>query len=782
MRSFLLRLLYRGFLSAVLAVLSVAVSVSADSSYVDDGHYDYNLSQPKGPGLISEYDIEIPMRDGIKLIGDLFRPDGTGTYPVIMAEAPYPRHQKVFLGVDDNGGVGDEHWYFEQANPEYWIPRGYIYISFNTRGYGGSEGQTAALDYQEYVDFYDAIEWAAAQPWCNGNIGLYGISYYAVSQYFATGLHPPHLKAIVPWEGLSDPYRDIGYRGGIPCMFGFTFAAMMQYTANDPATATEYINMFSDYPLMDENWTHGANAFTRPEGSTPALHDILREIDIPMLSVGNLNDPDLHLRGNVFAFREAISSNKKLLLYTGTHWGSAYQPWANRTVLRFFDHWLKGIDTGIEDEPAVDVQLRTGSGTFTHVYGDSWPLEQTQWQKYYMDARSKSLKTKNPLINSSAVARWAKDDYGRGDQITFLSDPLAEDLQIAGPLSAHFWVSASKNDVDLIVELRDFDENGDETRFAYYIPGASDEPVTRGWLRASLRALDPERSLPHQPFYLFTENDWLTPNEPVPVDVEIWPTSMAFKAGHRIGLTIHCGKRRFIGEAVYNGVLFPNLPEAEERLIRVPAYQTFSPNAGTVKIHTGRDRSSWLELPVIPADTAAVHRIIINDEEFTPATLTGQMGDRFEWTNAGEDYHSSTESSDLELWESQLINGLRSHNPETWWLHISWAGTFDYRDMITGFEGVIAIPDRVLSSDSASRQVRVELGLAPPPDGLGFDVQLQSGGGDWRTVYEGIDDTAVTLSQLSPDDYAVRSRLRRLDDNGLDAATGWSPPAAFVVK
>ncbi len=178
-------------------------------------------------------------------------------------------------------------------------------------------------------------------------------------------------------KGLSDPYRDIGYRGGIPFMFAKTFAAMMQFGATDPSTATDYINMMSENPLINEVWSYGANVSSRPEGSTPFFLDVLKDIDIPMLSVGNLNDPDLHLRGNVFAFREAISPDKKLLLYSGTHWGSAYQPWANRTVLRFLDHWLKGIDTGIENEPAVDIQLRTGADTFTHVYGDTWPLERT---------------------------------------------------------------------------------------------------------------------------------------------------------------------------------------------------------------------------------------------------------------------------------------------------------------------------------------------------------------------------------------------------------------------
>jgi predicted acyl esterase len=94
--------------------------------------------------------------------------------------------------------------------------------------------------------------------------------------------------------------------------------------------------------------------------------------------------------------------------------------------------------------------------------------------------------------------------------------------------------------------LRDFDENGKETMFAYVFAGRRDETVTRGWLRASHRALDIERTLPHQPYHPHTHNDWLTPNVPVAVDVEIWPTGMVFKAGHRIGLTVHCGQHEGI--------------------------------------------------------------------------------------------------------------------------------------------------------------------------------------------------------------------------------------------
>ena len=777
----LLSALLLGFLLAPLAVPARAAA-AADKPYVDDGRYDYGLSQPNPALKVKvDYEVEIPMRDGTKLRGDVYRPDAPGSFPVIMAEAPYPRYAYfpgLMPGVDDIGGAECTYLQFEQANPEYWIPRGYVYVTVSTRGYGGSEGQASALDYQEYVDFYDAIEWAAGQPWSNGNIGLYGISYYAVSQYWVAGLRPPHLKAIVPWEGLADPYRDIGYRGGIPCWFGVGFAAGMQLEANDLWKAPNYLGMYFEHTLMDDFWEHGVHASKRPPDSTPSVLDLLSEIEVPMLSVGNLNDPDLHLRGNVYAFRAAKSSQKKLLLYGGTHWGSSYQPWANRTVLRFFDHYLKGIDTGIEKEPAVDVQLRTGPDTFTHLYGNTWPLEQTRWTKYYLNVKNKSLSKKDSRKESSAEAKWAKDDHGNSERITFLSEPLKEEVQIAGPVSAHFWVSSSTKDVDLTVELRDFDEKGNETRFPYYISGNPDEPVTRGWLRASLRAQDPERSQPHQPFYLFTKNDWLTPGMPVPVEVEIWPTSMLFKAGHRIGLTIHCGPYTRVGE-IMNAVALPFLPEW---LIPIPMYQALSPDNGTTRIHTGGEHSSWLDLPVIPADPSPTRQITIGSGGFNPATASGSMGDRFSWTNSDQDYHSVTECSGLGLWESQLIRGLRSHNPETWWMKIPWAGTFSYRDMVSGFEGKIEIPGRVPSSSPAGSRVEIELAFQPPPEGMAFEVQLKEGDGEWKTIGAGILEARMKTEPLSAGRYAVRSRLRKLGGNGPDIASEWSPAVSFVVN
>ncbi len=775
-----LALLARPFLRAVNAVNAARFPsrISSPSHpYVDDGRYDYGLSQPEH-GIIFERDVRIPMRDGAELRGDVFRPDAPGRFPVIMAEAPYPRYIKVQPGVVDTGGVGTRYQQFEQANPEYWVPRGYVYVTINTRGYGGSDRPSAFLDYQEAVDYYDAIEWAAAQPWSNGKVGLFGISYYAMSQYFAAALKPPHLAAIVPWEGLMEPYRDIAYRGGILSRFVVMFALMMQVTADRPLASKNFMRLLLSHPYLDDLWTYGTGLLDG-RTDTPRIPDDVRLIEVPMLSVGNLNDPDLHLRGNVNAFVGASSREKKLLLYSGTHWGSAYQPWANRTVLRFFDHYLKGRPTGLEKEPAVDVQVRTGPDTFTHVYGNSWPLEQTRWTRYYLDAERQALVGENPDREASAEAAWRKEpEVGSSYQVTFQTPPLEEDVVVAGPVTAHLWVSTEGKDVDLTVELRDFDSLGRETRFAYVLSGSPDEPVTRGWLRASRRALDPERSRPHQPWHLHDRSEWLTPGVPVELDVEIWPTGMVFKAGHRIALTIHCGRYRRKGEAYFRIRPLPFLPEVT---LRSSLYQSYSPRAGVTRIHTGGKFASWLELPVIPSDPAPVHRITIQDDRFEPASVRGEVGDRFEWTNAGSEYHSVTEASALGLWDSQLVRGERSRNPETWWFKVPWAGTFRYRDMVCGFEGTVGVSPKVPAQVPEGEKARVTLGTEPPPRGTGFDVQLRAGSGGWDYVGDGVSGEEAEIGPLAAGAYEVRARLRGMQGD-VETGVDWSPPARFEVR
>ncbi|MEU6559322.1 CocE/NonD family hydrolase [Nocardia nova] len=737
---------------------------------VGDGRYDYGLSQPEtGATMTCEFDIDIPVRDGVTLKGDLYRPQ-SGAVPVIANFAPYPRRGPINLGLDDTGGVGVEYQWFEQPNPEYWIPRGYAYLTVSGRGFSGSAGQPAAFNTQEGEDFYDCIEWAAEQSWCDGNVGLLGISYYAFSQYRVAALKPPHLRAIVPWEGLNDPYREAAYRGGIPGFFGRTMAFMIDNMKTAKFRGFSHKHLVGDHSLIDDD-----------------LDDVqtvgLENITVPMLSVGNLNDPDLHLRGNVEAFLASPGPHKKMLLYSGTHWGSAYQPWAHRTVLRFFDHWLKGRDTGIYDEPAIDVELRTGPGSFRHVYGDQWPLPQTQWTRLHLDAADCSLSETPADVAAAVKADW-KFDEGVSRRVSFTTPPLPVDVAIAGHVAAHLWVSSSTDDADLIVELRDLDEAGNETRFAFIHHDARDEPITRGWLRASHRELDPDKTLPYRPYHSHRRRAPLVPGEPVELDVEIWPTSMVFKAGHRIQLTIHTGLYLRRGEAKTHKTRFGG------RVQLVNSYQDLSTNRSVTTFHTGPNHPAWLQLPVIPASPNLEHQVAIVDggyapewpgtarsPQFSPAGITAALGDTVSWSNVSAGYHTSTESV-LSLWDSQLIRGTRSRNPATWGTTMAWAGTFEYRDEIDGAGGVVSVPPG-LHLDPATRDVVVTLALAPLACKATGRVQFRvrpSGGEIADDTWEAIETSELECVITTAGGGTLDVRVQWT--NG-DSLTPWSPVATI---
>src|SRR6202451_2063980 len=164
---------------------------------------DRTLNDPVYPVVVDK-DVDVTMRDGAGLKADVFR--------------PYQKHTLCI--VQDNLAEAPNEWMnWETVNPQWWVPRGYAPVRVDGRGPGKSPGQCEPWSLAEAVDFYDAIEWAAAQPWCNGKVGLNGISYYAINQWFVANLQPPSLKAIVPWEGFADIYRDALYHGGILNVF-----------------------------------------------------------------------------------------------------------------------------------------------------------------------------------------------------------------------------------------------------------------------------------------------------------------------------------------------------------------------------------------------------------------------------------------------------------------------------------------------------------------------------------------------------------------------------------
>jgi predicted acyl esterase len=536
--------------------------------------------------ILVEKDVAVPMRDGARLVADVFRPRGDERVPAILNLGPYQK-DKLWVVPPTLEEAPNEWMNWETINPQWWVPQGYAAVRVDGRGSGKSPGQCEPWSLAEAVDFYDAIEWAAAQPWCNGNVGLLGISYYAINQWFVAQLKPPSLKAIIPWEGFADIYRDALYHGGIFNLFmsnwftahllHHTLGRASQQLPNAWAVNTLHYWLSSN---LDSGGLRGAQADWD-------------KITVPFYSVGNWTGFGLHLRGNTEAFMRSKSRRKKLRIHTGSHVHPFYTAEAREEQKRFFDYWLKDIQNGVMDEPAIKLAIRHGADKFEWRHEREWPLARTQWTKLYFDLEGGTLAQAKP--SEAASRSYAASSLGTmgstsasssqvmgggikpGMGLSLETPPLDADLEVTGPVAASFWVSSESEDMDLFLTLRNIDADGNDVMETGQ--QGTPVPVAKGWLRVSHRELDPDLSLPHRPYHRHTRRLFLKPGEIVKVDVEIWPTSMVFKQGHRIRLDIQ--PRDGLGSQGY-------------------MHYHADYNTGTNTIHSGGEHESYLLLPVIP--------------------------------------------------------------------------------------------------------------------------------------------------------------------------------------
>jgi hypothetical protein len=558
------------------------------------------VSQPRDLKLIVEKDVKIPMRDGSILYGDIFRPDTSDKVPVIFNIGVYQK-DKLWVPPPDLEEEANEYMNWETVNPLWWCPRGYAAMRVDSRGAGRSPGKSEPSSHQEGVDTYDAIEWVAKQPWCSGSVGMLGISYHASSQWRAANMQPPALKAIMPWEGRADQYRDQGYHGGIFAL-GFIGNWWLTHTAhhllgrprsyNPDAFHNDMMWNMMRNDLDNEWWRMNSARWDR--------------ISIPVYSVGNWGGFSMHLRGNTEGYMLAASKNKKLRIHTGTHFHPFHSEEGRMDQLRWFDHWLKGIDTGIMNEPPVKLEIRTGGSPERYPFRteNEWPLARTQWNKVYLNIErelsseamacegtltceapkaeakltySASGSTKAGIASGSSLATTHGNTGRTG--VSFESDAMPHDSEVTGPLVLNVWVSSTSEDMDIFVTIRNIDADGKDVCEV----GQHGQPVpcvTKGWLRASHRKLDKEKSLPYRPYHAHDERWWLNPGEPVECQVEVWPTSMVFKKGHKLRVDIQ--PRDGQGSAPYT-------------------HYHCDYNAGAENtIYSGGDKHSYLLVPMIP--------------------------------------------------------------------------------------------------------------------------------------------------------------------------------------
>ena len=570
-------------------------------------------------GMAIDWDVPIEMDDGIVLRCDVYRPIEDGKYPVIMSMGPYGKwlHFEDMYGdqwrrmceihPDVPANSTNKYQQWEVVDPEKWVPDGYICIRVDSRGAGRSPGKIDIWSLREAQDQKICVDWAGVQPWSNGKVGLNGISYYAENQWQTAALKPKHLTAICIWEGAADFYRDMAWHGGIFCR-GFVqdWSVAQVYTVQNGRGKNGFRSR------MTGDWVSGPETLSEEElgaNRNDFYQDCLShkldtdefwqsrmpdwtQVETPLLSSANWGGQGLHPRGNFEGFVRSAGQDKWLEVHGIEHWTHFYTDYGLDLQKRFFGHYLKGEDTGWQEQPRVQLQIRHPGEVFVERHENEWPIARTEWTKFYIHPDDLSLSQTPP------EGEGARSYEGFSDGLTFLTEPLENDIEITGPIASKLWISSETEDADLFLVVRVFAPDMKEVTFQ----GALDPhtPIAQGWLRASHRKLDEELTEPYRPYHTHDEIQLLNPGDVYELDVEVWPTCIHVPAGHRLGFSVRGSDYVYPGDAnldfgEYAGWTGCGLFKHDDPVDR-PA-EIFGK---TVTVHTGPDKAGYVLLPVIP--------------------------------------------------------------------------------------------------------------------------------------------------------------------------------------
>jgi putative CocE/NonD family hydrolase len=586
------------------------------------------ISQPDYH-IILEEDVWVPMRDGMKLAVDIYRPDAGGSFPALLSFSAFGKDQQKlptnpeYRPSDVLRGTGGH----ECGEQSYFVPRGYVQVIPDIRGVGKSSGEFAAKFTGGWgPDGYDLVEWIAEQPWCNGNVGMVGMSAFAAAQYAIAAQKPPHLKTIFPFEALTDRYRHHYYHGGILNHYFQLFVAQERMVRShpEPASYKEFGEVevqrkikelqrnpdIRTYPFLYNltvcPWLNPIliDLFLHPHDGpyyqSISAYNKFKDIEIPVHLGSRWTGWYLHLPGAFDAFEglAAPKENKKLLLIPSDNYGGMDRPYheVQDVCLRWYDHWLKGLDTGMMDEPPILLFVQ-GINQWRHE--NEWPLKVTEWTKFYLRGGGKLSTTppgegEEPQVFTSDP--WANpiqgfgtaDPFAKADpvpKVTYETEPLTENMEVTGPIALYWNASIESrgvrarswrtsgfedlepltNDTDWYLKLKDIDTDG------------SERCVAEGWLKASHYEIDESRSKPYAPYHPHSRSLPIKPGEVILYAGDMRMTSNVFLAGHRIRVEIS-------GQDQVQFLAF-HLPHMAEV---------------THRIFSSRDSPSYLLLPVIP--------------------------------------------------------------------------------------------------------------------------------------------------------------------------------------
>ncbi|MBV1859283.1 MAG: CocE/NonD family hydrolase [Nannocystaceae bacterium] len=545
--------------SGVEASTTAAAEATGDASSTGVGG-EQPIELPDGTEMIFDQGEWVPMRDGANLSANIFRPAEPGQYPILMAITPYDKDILPWEYEEEDGDIEVSQWAgFEMPDPAFWVPRGYVVVAVDSRGQGLSEGDMALLTDQEAEDYYDAIEWLAQREWSNGKVGLNGVSYMAINQWKVAQLEPPHLAAIMPYEGFTDLYRDFAYHGGIggSAFFGGWWEQRILPAKSPESVEQPLLQEVEDNPLFGPFY----------ESLMPTA---LYTVDVPAYVATSWQDHGLHTRGTIRGFEALGSEQKWLEVHGRKKWEWYYSAQALERQAQFFDRFLLDEDNGMDDVPTVLYEVREAAYEGEMRTSDQWPLE-SELTALSLDASTMTLTGQAP--DAPGTVRYAVAD---GDsEFVHFSHTVEENTTITGSMNLHLWVAVEgADDTDVFVGIRKFDASGEEV---IMLSGDSEVgQVANGWLRASHRNLDVSRSSATRPFHPHDESVPLPSAEPVELQIELWPSSTLFEAGERLDVVIGGADQEHSGQ-----LHFGSVPE------------------GTVDILTGPDYASELVFPVI---------------------------------------------------------------------------------------------------------------------------------------------------------------------------------------
>lgn len=523
------------------------------------------------PGMVIERDVAVPVgASGERIYVDVYRPDTDVPAAPLISWSPYGKHNPAPIGVIyPAAGVLPEHTgeltTFEAPDPEYWVPHGYALVIADIPGTWYCEGPATYCSPQEAQAFADLIEWAGTQPWSAGRVGLSGVSYLTVSQWRVAELNPPHLAAINPWEGWSDTYREVARHGGIP---ETSFWPYIWERWGASATEIEDLEVeTAAHPFYDAFW----------ESKSARLE----EIQVPAFVVASWSDQGLHTRGTLEGFRRMSSSQKWLDVHGRKKWAYYYEPEQVERQRAFFDHFLLGKDTRIQDWPRVRVEVRDSYYDGKHRTGTQWPLEDVEYRTLHLRAGDGSLGW-SPVEDEESVG-YSGLGSGLDPRRATFEITFDEPVELVGHITASLHMSTSEgDDMDVFVALFKLDAEGRPVGFPYYAQ-FEDGPVAVGWQRASHRELDEERSTDFLPVLAHQRELPVQPDEVVRLDIEVLPSGTRFEAAERLLLVVQ-------GSDV----------------MRYPKPLTYARheatvNRGTHRVHTGGRYDSHLVVPVLPS-------------------------------------------------------------------------------------------------------------------------------------------------------------------------------------